>query len=360
VRVLDLFSGIGGFRLGLEHAGGYTCVGSCEQAAFPRRVWAERFSEGVTWSDVRDVRANDVLARGGVDLVTAGFPCQDTSIAGRQAGLDGERSGLVWEALRIAADVRASWILLENSPRLLSLHGGADYGRLLARLDDLGHGWAWRVLDAQFFGLAQRRRRLFILAGRAGAEACGQVLLEPESCPGDPPTRGGARDDAVGAAAPGTGADGVSRPLLAHGRRYDLETKTFVLGAFGAKACSGSNPGTGWTEEVAPPCRVAQETAIVLQVNSRAEPRLTEVAGCLVAQEGGFKQGQWIAHETSERYVVRRLTPLESERLQGFPDGWTALPGAKDSPRNRALGNAVPPPVVEWIGRRLATGAVAH
>lgn len=123
-----------------------------------------------------------------IDLLVGGFPCQDVSVAGRRAGLAGERTSLFFDAMRVVQALRPEWVLLENVPGLLSSNGGRDFGVVLGTLADLGYGVAWRTLDSRFFGVPQRRRRLFILGAvadgdpRAAAERAGQVLAVGEGC----------------------------------------------------------------------------------------------------------------------------------------------------------------------------------
>src|SRR5690606_35986875 len=143
-----------------------------------------------------------------VDLVCGGFPCQDLSVAGRRAGLAGARSGLWWEFHRILAGLRPRWVVIENVPGLLSSNGGRDMGTLLRSLGDLGYGWAYRELDAQWFGLAQRRKRVFIVGRLGDAAGPAQVLFEPESREWNPPPRREAGK--VAATIPASGA-GTSR-----------------------------------------------------------------------------------------------------------------------------------------------------
>jgi DNA (cytosine-5)-methyltransferase 1 len=251
VNVISLFTGVGGFDLGLERAG-HRIIAQCEADANARKVlrrhWPDvpihedvcgldgewlasvglaercgdgsssdngaehRNGDGSSGSDLsepkssRVFRGSGVGSRGdrvsggrstdpegsgkreqsgsiGVDLVCGGFPCQDLSVAGKRAGLAGERSGLFFEAARISDLVLGDggWVLIENVPGLLSSNGGADFGIVLATLADLGfHDLAWRVLDSRYFGVPQRRRRVFILARRARGRRAAEVLLEPE------------------------------------------------------------------------------------------------------------------------------------------------------------------------------------
>jgi DNA (cytosine-5)-methyltransferase 1 len=178
----SLFAGIGGFDLGFERAG-MTCTWQVEVDRACRCV-LERHWPGVDrFEDIREVGGGQLVA---VDLVCGGFPCQDLSVAGRRGGLDAPRSGLFHEFVRILSELRPRWVVVENVPGLLSSRAGRDMGTVLGRLAQLGYGFAYRVLDAQHFGVAQRRRRLF-LAGRLGDRAgAAQVLLEPEGLRGDP------------------------------------------------------------------------------------------------------------------------------------------------------------------------------
>jgi DNA (cytosine-5)-methyltransferase 1 len=195
-----LFSGIDGFGLALERAG-FQIRWQAEveleergpRKGQPKRrqrnqeVLARHFPSAHQLGDVRSV--NRATAEP-VDLIAGGFPCQDVSIAGRRAGLAGARSGLWWEFHRVLAELLPRWVLVENTPGLLSSNDGRDMGAVLGALADLGYGYAYRVLDAQHFGLAQRRQRLFIachLGAPWGAPA--QVLLEPDRSTGDPAPR---------------------------------------------------------------------------------------------------------------------------------------------------------------------------
>ena len=178
-KVGELFAGIGGFGLAAQRAG-FDLAWACEIDDFASRVYEARFPMMPVHPDVRDFEGVSV------DCITAGFPCQDLSIAGKRKGLVGERSGLFWEIVRIAGRLRPRWLLLENVPGLFSSHQGRDFETVLAALDELGYGVSWRVLDAQFFGVPQRRRRVFIV-GHLGSSCPAEVLFEPEGVPGDSP-----------------------------------------------------------------------------------------------------------------------------------------------------------------------------
>ena len=155
----SLFSGIGGIDLGLDRSG-WECKWQCEIEPFCVKVLDKHWPQVKKYHDIREVKPSELEP---VDLICGGFPCQDLSVAGRRAGLAGKRSGLFYEFMRIADECAPTWVLIENVPGLLSSNGGRDMGAVLGTLGELGYGWAYRVLDAQYLGVAQRRRRVFIV-----------------------------------------------------------------------------------------------------------------------------------------------------------------------------------------------------
>src|SRR3990167_7560775 len=193
-----------------------------------------------------------------VDLITAGFPCQDVSVAGQRKGLAGERSGLFWEIIRVARGLRPGWLLLENVPGLFSSHRGRDFGIVLTALDELGYGVAWTVLDAQYAGLAQRRERVF-LVGRLGAPCPPEILFEPQGVSGNPAprreTEAGITGD-IAACLNSGGNDGgfrteprehlVAHPLLGKpNSSHDESLETIVAHALRSEGADASEDGTG-------------------------------------------------------------------------------------------------------------------
>ncbi len=341
VNVWSTFSGIGGIDLGLERAGMRVTL-QAEQDAYRRAVLAERFPGVTVFDDVCAVGepARRALANGrgapvderrreaGPGLLCGGFPCQDLSVAGRRKGLAGDRSGLFFEFARIADTVRPGYLLVENVPGLLSSQGGRDFGTVLGTLADIGYGLGYRILDSRFFGVPQRRRRVFILGILAdddparAARRAGEILAVGSRCPGHPATGTQAGPDV--AAAPLSGTLGGRRGFTERGHR-DLMSEGF----------DGSPDGDRGFNIVS------------------------------FDAEQSFQQPSDQAYLTrklrravSDGQMVRRLTPVECERLQGFPDGWTQLGGTEDSKRYAALGDAVTVNVAEWIGHRIM-GAVA-
>ena len=319
-----------------------------------------------------------------LDLLCGGFPCQDLSVAGNRAGLNGARSGLFFEFARIIDALRPRHVLIENVPGLLSSNGGRDFGIVLGTLADLGYGMAWRVLDSRFFGVPQRRRRVFIVGADAdgdpagAARRAGEVLAVGTRCTGHTQARGEAGQDVAAASVSGTlggrkgftgddidrggrsslsglgngGPDDndaqagrlVSFALNAkRGSRDDGESETFVVAD---TLTSGSHPGSNM-----PGRRREDDTNLTaFHPTGGGAKGLSETDD--LAPGTGTGTGGTVA--VASAVGVRRLTPTECERLQGLPDGWTRLDDKTlDSRRYSGLGDAVTVPVAEWIGRRI-------
>ena len=188
LTAVSLFAGVGGFDLALERAG-VPVVAAVEIDKQASGVLAHQFPNTKLFGDIQEVSGDDLRGAGFVPkrgIITGGFPCQDLSVAGKRAGLAGKRSGLFWEIVRLIDDLHPRWLILENVPGLLSSNGGRDMGTVIGTLAELGYGVGYRVLDAQFFGVPQRRRRVFIVGclgdnGRASAE----ILALTKSLCGD-------------------------------------------------------------------------------------------------------------------------------------------------------------------------------
>ena len=303
--------------------------------------------------------AGELIHDGGIDLVYGGFPCQDLSVAGKRAGLGGERSGLWFEFYRVLSELRPRWAVIENVPGLLSSNGGRDFAIILDGLDELGFDAAWAVLDAQHFGVPQRRRRVFVVAGPRGRGA-EQVLSLCESCGGNPETGRAAGEGVaytLAASVRGTG-DG-------HGQAWNSNYVTIAI----RTANTGAN-GHGIAEDVAHTLDGAQGQAIIASALSasaghhgHSSPRgdgsdnlIAATVSSKWAKGSGGPAGDEIQNLTVAG-GVRRLTPRECERLQGWKDDFTRWTAdgreISDSHRYRMVGNGVASPVAEWIGHRL-------
>lgn len=407
---LSLFAGIGGFDLGLERAG-FRCVAQCELDPFCTRVLERRWPHIARWPDVREWQGNgdEHSSRGSragrpelpgehglfagwppereCDLLTGGFPCQDLSVAGKRAGLQGERSGLFWEIIRVQKIVQATWGLFENVPGLLSSNRGRDMWTVLQGLRECWPAVGWRILDSQHFGVAQRRRRVFFVCGPT--EACvASVLFESESGTGDSAKGGEAGAGVAGSLTSGSHGVGVNepgrraeddinlvmQPLMGHHCRNVPDsdnlivaplTSTYAKGADRGGNDRGSLPrGHLITHPLTSEGSDASEDGTGRGVPITISPwlmRNSQSPNEFGIREGGLPgaMDSTGAGGVADRLGVRRLTPVECERLQGFPDRWTCLCDEEscrcpDSPRYRSLGNAVTVNVAAWLGERLA------
>jgi DNA (cytosine-5)-methyltransferase 1 len=341
----SLFAGIGGFDLAMERAG-VKVAAAVEIDPACRGVLRRHFPQAKIFNDVKEVTGEQLRAAGfvpGRGVLCFGWPCQGNSVAGLGKGMADPRSGLWRHVVRIVAEARPRWLLGENVPGLLSVNGGRDFGTVIRDLDELGYGVAWRVLDAQFFGVPQRRRRVFI-AGCLG-DPCGpvEILLEPEGSEGDPPAGRAPRAGTAGA--PSGGADGPR-----------------TVGTLGT-----AGPGGGWRLGADEAAAGQLVTASTLQGGGRRGHRVDAegaagghlIAHAVTARESKgpdseVTSGNVVAHDGA---MVRRLLPVECERLQGFPDDWTRWlddgTEQSDSARYRQCGNAIAVPVAEWVARRV-------
>lgn len=304
----SLFSGVGGFDLVFSRVGA-EIAWQCEIDKFARLVLSCHFPRVKCHEDIAKIGAKNLEP---VDLVCGGFPCQDLSVAGRRAGLAGKRSGLWFEFARILSELRPAWVVVENVPGLFSSNGGRDFAVILHGLVKLGYGVAWRVLDSQYAGVPQRRRRVFIV-GNIGSGRASQVLFESPCVCGNPAPGRETGEEVARSGTGGTGGDSVKEQQM-----------TFV---------TATETGHGfWSEG---PARLRCSTA-PSQPQTIVTPSMRTGRGTL---------------PVSGSFGVRRLMPVECERLQGFPDNWTGM--CRDSQRYKQLGNAVTVPVVEWIARRI-------
>lgn len=342
---------------------------------FPRAVLAHHFPDAPLHGDFTTIEAGQYEP---IDLLVGGTPCQSFSIAGLRGGLADDRGNLALEFLRLAQRLRPRWLVWENVPGVLSSNGGRDFGAILAGMVECGYGFAYRVLDAQFAGVPQRRRRVFVVGYFGDWRRAAAVLFERHSLQGHPAPRREARKDvATTISARPTGGGGlgtdfdldgglvastgnVAHCLNAGGMgRQDYETETLI--AIQERAIS-ENPNAGpdgagfrtdgqaYTLEARTvPQAVAFDTTQITSSLNRNNPKPGDPCHPLAA--GSHAP----AIAGSE---VRRLTPRECERLQGFPDDWTAIPfrgkPAADGPRYKALGNSMAVPVMRWIGERIA------
>jgi len=197
---VSLFAGVGGFEIAMKNHN-VKVVASVEIDKNCQSVLASHFPESKIFSDVTQVKGSDLIEAGfepSRGIITGGFPCQDLSVAGKRAGLAGERSGLFWHIARLVEETQTEYFVLENVPGLLSSNKGADFGLVIGTMAELGYSVAWRVLDAQYFGVPQRRKRVFIVGRRTGNESDpAKVLFERDSVRRNPAQSQPQREDSA-------------------------------------------------------------------------------------------------------------------------------------------------------------------
>ena len=393
---------------------------------------------------------------GAIDLLVGGTPCQSFSVAGLRKGLDDPRGNLMLTYLAIAEQYRAKWLVWENVPGVLSSNGGKDFGAFLGALGQLGYGFAYRVLDAQYFGVPQRRKRVFVVGCLGDWRSAAAVLFESHSLQGhSAPGRekGQKPSPAVTTGAPfsrtgnervecdaivpytassfgnykegvgtvraaggdlGGGSETLAVPIAFGGQMSNVQTDNDLSQTLQAKNPQAVMTGQ-WPKDIACTLNAAFGSKMGLEdqhINGGASlfvpvtydmkqhhnPQPTDTfalttGNCntirgdspLVAQQSFGIPGNWIGrkpenggnavephfdrspcltaadrHGVSTENAVRRLTPTECERLQGFPDNYTQIPYRKkdaencpDSPRYKAMGNSMAVPVMKWIGERI-------
>jgi DNA (cytosine-5)-methyltransferase 1 len=421
---------------------------------FPREVLAHHYPEVPLHGDFTTIGENQY---GSIDLLVGGTPCQSFSVAGLRKGLDDERGNLSLEFIKLAQRERPRWVVWENVPGVLSSNGGKDFGSFLGALGEIGYGFAYRVLDAQYFGVAQRRRRVFVVGYFGDWRRAAAVLFERESLRGNPaPSREKGKKPAptvtagppfsrtgndrvecdayvsqiVGPLTRASNAGGtvthqdISAQHLVTARMrgfgdYDCDGTASTVKArdykdatdlvaialaentIGRKPMNGGN-GDGFTEggpmytlnatgvhgvahqlaipintmtvqgrpsddlnprmglgigEPGDPCPTitsAHSHAVAaVQYKATGESSLSDVTMSITASYGAG--GADLATKPLVcGMAVRRLTPTECERLQGFPDGYTNIKDkCPDGPRYKALGNSMAVPVMKWIGERI-------
>ncbi|KQV34798.1 MULTISPECIES: DNA (cytosine-5-)-methyltransferase [unclassified Rhizobium] len=294
LKVISLFAGIGGFDHAFDVADG-DIVMQCELDKFCQSILRKHWPKATLVSDIKKLRPEEMPD---ADVWTAGFPCQDVSLArgnhGRN-GLKGNHTSLFFELMRLVEAKRPKVLLLENVVGLLNSHQGCDFGVILMELIERGYAVSWRVMNARYFGVAQSRPRVFICAWKGDYHSATEALFEPK-------------------------------------RSAD---------------------------------RGSERIGFVTQSKHSTGAIVPQLAYCIAATSGRHTGNDWSRSYISYPDAVRRPTPTESERLQGFPAGWT-VPLASvpqpargfDSERYKSVGNAVAVPVVTWIAKRIG-GIVA-
>ena len=326
---------------------------------------------------------------GSVDVFCGGTPCQSFSVAGLRKGLSDERGNLALTYCRMVDQLRPKWFIWENVAGVLSSNGGRDFGSILGAMAELGYVFGWRVFDAQHFGVPQRRRRLFLVGCASGdIRDIGQVLFDAEGGQGDFGSGGKASEGFAGEASGCT--DRSSKRINTLDTQCGLEKLThqslksghYIVETFDQQRFD--QWGTNKTASTVKARDYKDVTDMVVYENNPSDARLKplgEKSSTVIARWGtGGNNVPLVMHGTQDPIVsdkampvqtnqgqesvlfidktVRRLTPVEVERLQGFPDNHTNIPWnrkdfAPDSRRYKAMGNSMAVPVMQWLGRRI-------
>jgi DNA (cytosine-5)-methyltransferase 1 len=370
MRYISVCSGIEAATVAWHHMG-WTPAWFSEIEKFPSAVLAHHYPEV---RNLGDMTQWERWPDEPIDLLVGGTPCQSFSVAGLRKGLHDPRGGLMLTFLEIAQRYRPRWVVWENVPGVLSSNGGRDFGAFLGALGELGYGWAYRILDAQWFGVAQRRRRVFVVGCLGDQASAAAVLFESESVQRNPaPSRekgqgsprgvgGGPADGSISGAVTRKWAKGSGDP--AGDECYNMVAQPV---AFHHNAQASQLPTDARDTSISDSLTVSQQAAVAqpvaFKVRGGVEVDSAGKAagkGYLGSEETAFTlaatQDQWVG--TPPAMQVRRLTPVECERLQGFPDNftnipWRGKPESPDGPRYKALGNSMAVPCMKWIGERI-------
>ena len=373
IRFASVCSGIGAPEYAWRNLGWHPVFMS-EIEAFPRTVLEHHYPGVPLHGDFTTITENDY---GSVDLLVGGTPCQSFSIAGQRGGLDDERGNLSIEFVRLAKRLSARWLVWENVPGVLSQNKGRDFGTIIREMEKCGYRWAYRILDAQFFGVPQRRRRVFLIGYTGDWRNPAKILFERKGLRGDIEEGREKKKDITGTLNASFGSNSYgndldyagglivekkSKTLMAGSNKQDPEMETYVcsLGHTQSNGLGITLTATANTLEATSSCNQAIypiNTQVALRSNA-----LGERTGFGVGKNGDPAFTLQASHHHAvadlSKSHVRRLTPRECERLQGFPDDYTLIDyrnkPASDGPRYKALGNSMAVPVMRWIGERIS------
>ncbi len=422
MRYLSVCSGIEA-ATAAWHPLGWKCVGFAEYEKFPSAVLRHHYPDVPNLDDM--TKFKDWPIDLAPQLLVGGTPCQSFSVAGLRKGLEDPRGNLALTYCAILDRYKPKWFLWENVPGVLSTDGGRAFGSILGAMAELGYGWAYRVIDAQYvrvdgFGRAvpQRRRRVFVVGHLGNWRRAAQVLFERESLLwNSPPSRQAGQNVAPTISARTKGGGGLGTdfdcdgglitnpvaPTMRSGGNKtggdrppgtDVDTLESLI-AFHHNAQADQLPSAGRDTTISDPLTCSQGAAVAFAVQERAicenpfagpngsgvrqdgtsytleartvpqavafQPRFarndrgapSEIAYPLTAEAGKTGKGD-SAQCVATEWAVRRFTPRECERLQGFHDDYTAIPGAADGPRYKALGNSMAVNAMRWLGYRIA------
>ena len=336
MKFYDLFCGIGGFRMGMEK-NGHECVGSCEIDEYARQIYARNFGHEPEQRDVRELNPKELPD---FQCLCAGFPCQSFSLAGNRRGFEDTRGTLFFEIIRIVREKQPPILFLENVKGLLSDDQGETYGVIQEALDEVGYDCEWFIVNSKYF-VPQNRERVFIV-GHLRGQSRREVFPLGEECKGDAKPHGTLyAEDECSSTLTATYWKGYGggRPMIAEPKLKVLKNSKDdsyrIYSTDGVARSLRANSGG-----------LGSKTGVYMVYKSNTNANMK--------QRVQKRDNTWTLTNNSGDFVliddcrIRKLTPTECERLQGFPDGWTE--GISDTQRYKCLGNAVTATVIEYVG----------
>jgi DNA (cytosine-5)-methyltransferase 1 len=342
MRFLSVCSGIDAASVAWAPLG-WQAVGFSEIERFPSALLKHHYPQVPNFGDLNNFKSWK-LPDGAIDLLVGGTPCQSFSVAGKRSGLDDPRGQLMLSYLKLLGAIRPRFFVWENVPGVLSSNGGRDFGTFLGQVGKLGYGFAYRVLDAQYIrveshtrAVPQRRRRVFVIGCVDGWRSAAAILFEPESVQGRPAPRRSTQKDvaytftsSTGGIIGRTGNDLIALPHVE------------VCPPIKARDAKGpSSDGDGDGQCLVPMMFGVADDGAVYHDREVKSPRTCGT-------------DKTVNNVVQNHLTVRRLMPIECERLQGFPDNYTNVPTCSDTSRYKALGNSMAVNVMRWIGDRIA------
>ena len=355
------------------HNLGWKPVGFSEIEPFPSAVLKHHYPDVPNFGDMTKYKEWNINEP--IELLVGGTPCQSFSVAGLRKGLDDPRGNLALTYVGILDKFKPKWCVWENVPGVLSSNGGRDFGSFLGALAELGYGFAYRMLDAQNFGVPQRRRRVFVVGCLGDWESAAKVLFEPDCLSGDNQKSRAKRQATTTYSERGVAYGGSD------GECADTVTSKWAKGSGGpsgnecglfvAHKVYETHPADSRVKEMGEVCQTVTSrwgtgggnVPLVQAYSIREDAKANnfsatplEVTPALQAMQPSV-QSHHAQTFIAGNMAVRRLTPRECERLQGFKDDYTIIPWKKgespDGHRYKALGNSMAVPVMAWIGKRI-------
>ena len=366
VNYLSVCSGIEAATVAW-HEMGWKPVGFSEIEKFPSEVLKHHYPDVPNFGDMTKYKEWNI--NDSVGLLVGGTPCQSFSVAGLRKGLDDPRGNLALTYVGILDHFRPKWFVWENVPGVLSSGQGRDFAAFLTALGIIGYGWSYRVLDAQYFGVAQRRRRVFVVGCLGDWRPAAKVLFESESLQWNLKPSKKTRKKIAPVA--GTSIAYENHPSDSRVKEMGdvCQTVTSTWGMGGGNVPFVQNVPISWDAELNP-----NENKMGTLIRGGQGGRTEGVAiptismqGNLIGRNTGGPNGVGVSvnepmytltktdvHAVQANMAVRRLTPVECERLQGFPNNYTNIKeNCPDGHRYKALGNSMAVPVMKWIGKRI-------